>query len=218
MIRKILVVAVFAFASVAAQNSPAGKLTLIFFGSPTCGECAKIKATLLRPIADSLPGKIDLRINDIESDSGLSLAMKMEEKYHVKNTSPQELFFPDTFLLGYESILKDGRKLIAYYLDHPEKWKSEAAAASRTDSLRFAEIVRQRFEKFTFIQITLAGLVDGINPCAIATMIFLISFLAVQKRRRAEVLLIGMTFTASVFLTYLLLGVGAFKALSLLNA
>jgi cytochrome c biogenesis protein CcdA len=199
-----------------AESPP--KLVLHFFGSPTCGECAEIKKTILQPLADSLPEKLDLRILDIETDSGFKLAVKMEEQYKIKTSSPQELFFPDTVLLGYESIRKNGRALIGYYLAHPEKWKAHEVCADTADTATITGTLKQRFQKFTLLQITLAGLVDGVNPCAIATMIFLISFLAVQKRKRSEILLVGMTFTAAVFVTYLLLGLGAFKAFSLLNA
>jgi cytochrome c biogenesis protein CcdA len=196
-----------------AGNPP--KLVLQFFGSPTCGECAEIKTKILWPLVDSLPEKIDLRIYDIETDSGLKLAMKLEERFKTKESSPQELFFPDTFLLGYERIQKHGRELIDHYLAHPGKWTADTVT---TDSTPITQTLKQRFKKFTFIQITLAGLADGINPCAIATMIFLISFLSVQKRKRSEVLLVGLTFTAAVFITYLLLGLGAFKAFALLAA
>jgi hypothetical protein len=53
-----------------------------------------------------------------------------------------------------------------------------------------------------------AGLADGINPCAIATMIFLISFLATRKRSRKQILVVGVAYTATVFLTYLSMGLG----------
>jgi len=206
----------FACSAVFAETS--SKLVLHFFGTPTCGECAEIKTKILRPLADSLPDKLDLRIHDIETDSGLNLVDKMEKEFGIKTSSPQELFFPDTFLLGYESIRKNGRAMIDRYLANPEKWKAHEVTAVHADTARFSQTLRQRFQKFTFLQITLAGLVDGVNPCAIATIIFLISFLAVQKRKRSEVLLVGLTFTSAVFVTYLMLGIGAFKALALLAA
>ena len=211
---KILAVIYFAYCAVSAETIST-RLVLHFFGSTTCGECAEIKTTLLKPIAEKYPDRIELRIHDVETDSGFQLAVTMEEKFKVKKPAPQELFFPDTALVGYESIMKNGRAVIEQYLAHPEKWKTHAVFI---ETAKLSQTLKQRFQKFTFIQITLAGLVDGINPCAIATMIFLISFLAVQKRKRSEILLIGMTFTIVVFLTYLLLGIGAFKALSLLNA
>jgi len=48
-------------------------------------------------------------------------------------------------------------------------------------------------------------------------MIFLVSFLATKKRSRKEVLVIGMCFTGSVFITYLLLGIGAFRIITALD-
>ena len=39
-------------------------------------------------------------------------------------------------------------------------------------------------------------------------MIFLISFLATRKRRRGEILIIGIAYTATVFVTYLAMGLG----------
>jgi len=216
LLKILAIIGVIGIAVPAAETTP--KLVLDFFGTPTCGECAEIKTKILWPLADSLPDKLDLRFHDIETDSGLQLAMKMEKKSGIKTSSPQELFFPDTFLLGYESIQKNGRAMIDRYLADPEKWKAHEVPGVPADTVRFSETLKQRFQKFTFVQITLAGLVDGINPCAIATMIFLISFLAVQKRKRSEVLLVGLTFTSAVFVTYLLLGIGAFKTLALLAA
>lgn len=138
----------------------------------------------------------------------------MEEEYNVVESSPQELFLPDTFLLSYESIMETGEALIKEYLSHPEKWKNKVTSIEPS---QFKKDLGKRLEKFTFLGVFLAGLVDGVNPCAIATMIFLISFLATQKRKRREVLIIGLSFTAAVFVTYLLLGIGALRALTALN-
>jgi cytochrome c biogenesis protein CcdA len=213
--KKILLITILSAFLQTVFSETSLKLTIQFFGSSTCGECAEIKTTLLKPLAQKYPDKLDLHILDIDSDSGFQRLVAMEEKYKVKASSPQELFFPDTVLLGYETIMKNGRAMIEWYLAHPEKWGTQEV---KVDKEKYNETLKERFQRFTFIQIVLAGLVDGINPCAIATMIFLISFLAVQKRKRGEILAIGMTFTAAVFLTYLLLGLGAFKALSLLQS
>ena len=58
-----------------------------------------------------------------------------------------------------------------------------------------------------------AGLLDGVNPCAFATMIFLISYLTFRKREGRELLATGGAFTLGVFLTYLGVGFGLLKAL-----
>ena len=56
---------------------------------------------------------------------------------------------------------------------------------------------------------TAGGLVDGINPCAFATIIFLVCCLAGMGRGRLQILAVGTSFTVGVFLAYLLMGIGA---------
>jgi cytochrome c biogenesis protein CcdA len=58
-----------------------------------------------------------------------------------------------------------------------------------------------------------AGLIDGINPCAFTTLIFLLASLALAGRGRGEVLVIGALFSTAVFLSYFLIGLGLFTAL-----
>lgn len=67
--------------------------------------------------------------------------------------------------------------------------------------------------RLALIPILAAGLLDGVNPCAFTTLVFLISALAVAGRSRIQVLQIGLFFSAAVFLTYLLIGLGFFQAI-----
>ena len=75
------------------------------------------------------------------------------------------------------------------------------------------EQTEQAFKKITFWAIISAGLVDGINPCAFAVIVFFISFLTVYKYNRREILVVGVAYCVAVFLAYLLLGIGVFKCL-----
>jgi hypothetical protein len=54
----------------------------------------------------------------------------------------------------------------------------------------------------------LAGLIEGLNPCALATLIFFISYLTMIGRKRKEIFMVGMGFSGSSFVTHLLLGFG----------
>jgi hypothetical protein len=64
----------------------------------------------------------------------------------------------------------------------------------------------------------LAGLIDGINPCAFATILFFISYLAMTRRPRRELLVVGLSFAGGVFVTYLAVGLGAMSLLRLASA
>jgi cytochrome c biogenesis protein CcdA len=69
----------------------------------------------------------------------------------------------------------------------------------------------ERFQLLGVFTVAFAGLIDGLNPCAFATIVFFVSYLAFVGRRQREVLAVGVAFTLGVFLTYLGVGVGLLK-------
>lgn len=210
---KLLSVIFFLLSTSTAEH----RLTLHFFGSPTCGECLSIKQLILFPAKEAYPQTIDLHIHDIDTDSGFKLLMSMEEHFNLSTSASIELFFPDTFLTGSEDILRYGKKLIEQYMADPGKWKYSIVEESSGSESDFSKTLQQKFQSYSFFNILIAGLVDGVNPCAIATLVFLISFLATRKRSRNEILVIGICFSVSVFLTYLLMGIGAFRLITALE-
>jgi hypothetical protein len=54
----------------------------------------------------------------------------------------------------------------------------------------------------------LAGLIEGMNPCALATLVFFISYLTMVGRKRKEIFWVGLGFSGAGFLTHLLIGIG----------
>lgn len=190
------------------------KLVIHFFGASTCGECQEIKHEILIPLAREHADSLQVQFHEIDNPEGFKLMTEMEDGFGLSSSAPQVLFLPDTFLIGAEAITAHARSLIKERLRRHVK-SGPAVVSSGSHDVR--EAIEKHRVDFTFWGITAAGVVDGVNPCAIATMIFLISFLATQKRKRSEVLLIGISFTSAVFLTYLLLGLGAFKILTALD-
>lgn len=194
--------------SIAANHTP-----LHFFGSANCKDCIHIKQKILFPAQNKYP-HIALHIHDVSTDSGFNLLMQMEDAFNVPQSAAIELFFPDTFLSGAEDIRRYAPELIVRCATDI----TNAAIHPTTQSTEnFSRRLFNKFRSYSFISILIAGIIDGINPCALATMIFLISFLATQKRKRSEILTIGLSFTAAVFLTYFAMGIGAFKALTFLQ-
>ncbi len=217
MIRQSLVLLYFCASLLFASDSTAQKLTVYFFGSSSCNECGEVKEFILKPLLERYPEKLNIEFHDFDNEASFQLMNEMEDAFNITKPLPQELFLPDTFLIGYEAILESSEELIEEYLAHPERWQKAPVKEAVVDSTQFEKALKKRIKGFTFAGILIAGLIDGVNPCAIATMIFLISFLATQKRKRHEVLIIGLSFTSAVFLTYLLLGIGAFRALTSLD-
>lgn len=63
--------------------------------------------------------------------------------------------------------------------------------------------------------VIIAGLVDGINPCAFAVILFLIAFLYTLRRAKKEILKLGGVYIAAIYFVYLLIGLGILRAVSL---
>jgi len=75
----------------------------------------------------------------------------------------------------------------------------------------------ERFKSFGVLTVAFAGLVDGLNPCAFATLVFFVSYLTLSGRKGREILAVGAAFTLGVFLAYLAVGLGFYKVLDLLG-
>lgn len=62
--------------------------------------------------------------------------------------------------------------------------------------------------------VTVAGLVDGLNPCAIGMMVMLLGYLLVFIKKPERILRTGLLYIATVFLTYLVVGLGLYTFVS----
>ncbi|MDI6740422.1 MAG: hypothetical protein QME74_08680 [Candidatus Edwardsbacteria bacterium] len=78
--------------------------------------------------------------------------------------------------------------------------------------------ILDRFRSFGALGVIAAGLLDGINPCSLAVLVFFISYLAFVGRRRWEILAVGIAYTFADFLVYFLIGVGSLSFLMSLKA
>jgi len=62
--------------------------------------------------------------------------------------------------------------------------------------------------------VTLAALLDSINPCAISVLFLTIGFLFSIKKSRSDILKIAGFYIFAIFITYILIGMGVLSALT----
>jgi cytochrome c biogenesis protein CcdA len=60
-----------------------------------------------------------------------------------------------------------------------------------------------------------AGLLDGINPCALSVLLFFVAYLFTLQGGRPKLLTFGFVYIGTIYLTYLAIGVGLLNAFSL---
>lgn len=195
----------FLLVPVFASTQEVAKLPeLTVFYSPGCHNCTKIKKEIMPLIEKEFNGRIKIEYRDVDDIENYKLMLGLEEKSNVKIENSMPVFYFEGYFLNGKGEVKNAlEQVIIRALNKPQ-----------------AKLVRMpvidlmaRFQAMKPLVITLAGLMDGINPCAFTVIIFFISFLALQGYRKRALIVIGLTFVSAVFLTYLLIGLGLFSFL-----
>ncbi len=65
--------------------------------------------------------------------------------------------------------------------------------------------------------ITVAGLVDGVNPCAIGMMVMLLGYLLTFGKKPERMVKTGILYILTVFVTYMIVGLGLYSLVSTLD-
>lgn len=69
-----------------------------------------------------------------------------------------------------------------------------------------------------FTVITTSAFLDGINPCAIAVLLFFIAFLFSIKRTKRSIWKMGLVYIGAIYLAYFLIGIGIAQAIIISGA
>lgn len=177
--------------------------TAIVFYSPHCKVCLKLKQDFLPQLEQKYKNQLEWQyLNTSQDPESLSLLISVTEQFGEESASVPAILVGNSFLVGNTPIRERLDEAIVKYLEE----KKKPLAFLRKDLVDL-------FRKFSVLAIMGSGLIDGINPCAFAVIVFFISFLAVYGYRRREIIFIGTSYCLAVFSTYLLLGLGIFKFL-----
>ncbi len=176
---------------------------LIIFHSPGCHRCVEVKQDIMPAIENEFKDKVIFEYRDVGEAQNYKMLLGLLQKNGASLTFNIPLFYSEGKFLGAEGDLRNNlRNFILEGLKKEGNYPGESIAAF--DLIAY-------FKGFVPATIIIAGLEDGINPCAFTVIVFFISFLAAQGYRRRELILIGSSFIFAVFLTYLNIGLGIFN-------
>jgi cytochrome c biogenesis protein CcdA/thiol-disulfide isomerase/thioredoxin len=184
---------------------------MAYFYEVGCQECSRAEYDI-RYVESTYP-QVMVEEYNLQGDAALAewLGARLGVPEEKRLATPA-LFVGDDYLIGSE-ITSEAVIALA------DKYTSDGAERV-WDSFHPEEAERsivERFESFGFLTVAFAGLVDGLNPCAFATLCFFVSYLALSGREGHEVLMTGAAFTLGVFLAYLAVGLGFYQVLDLLG-
>lgn len=188
---------------------------LAYFERPGCKACDRANY-ILKSAERAYPNLKIKRFNS-EDKGDVELFEALCKMYGVPEK--QRLVAPSVFL-GERYLIKEDitdeklRELIKQYEKEGTKCPWEDAAKMRADA-RVGII--ERFRSLGPFAVIMAGIIDGFNPCAFATIILFMSYLALIGRKGRDLIYVGVTFTLAVFLTYFLVGLGVFRFIQALT-
>jgi cytochrome c biogenesis protein CcdA len=187
--------------------APGAPLSVIYYYTPGCRSCDEFLTVEIPRLEKSLGRRILVTRRDLLDNSAY------EELSAFASAQGQALTAVPALRAGAALLQGDGliREKLRGVLE--EMSAETAPAAGRAAPAATAPALPPVSEKLAVLPVIAAGLIDGVNPCAFTTLIFLLASLALAGRGRREVLVIGALFSFAVFLSYLLIGVGFFAAL-----
>jgi thiol-disulfide isomerase/thioredoxin len=179
---------------------------LAYFYQKGCPKCDRANY-LLKYLSKKYP-RLNVRGIDLNTPDGKRLNETLSNRLHIppeKRLIAPSIFIGNDFLSPEEVTESKTEALIQKY----EKAEAKSALEVEKDEIRKGEdSIVERFKSLGVLAILSAGLVEGMNPCSIATLIFFISYLTMAGRKRKEIFWVGMGFSGTGFVTHLLLGFG----------
>ncbi|MDY3195665.1 MAG: hypothetical protein RBQ95_02290 [Paracholeplasma sp.] len=191
----------FMLAFVFSQFQPVVKADdydVVYFGSKLCSGCQEVEAS---GVFDELEAQgLNVKKYILEDDSSYTgIFRNYQYTYGVKDSEKAVpiLFVGDTFVNGVENIKK-------------MTFNEEIKTLAQTPMLPIEEAPAGGIQ---IVYLMLLGLLDGINPCAIAMLIIFISLLGFSKEKKV-LLKVSITFMSAIFISYFLFGTILFRFLS----
>jgi hypothetical protein len=179
---------------------------MAYFYQKGCPKCDRA-SYLLRYITKKYPHLHVTQI-DLNTDEGKRLNETLSNRLGLP---PEKRLIAPSIFIGKDSLSPEEitESRVEALIEKYEKVGTTSALKVEQGEIKKAEeAIVERFKSFGIFAILLAGLLEGLNPCALATLVFFISYLTMIGGKRKEILMVGMGFSVSSFVTHLLLGVG----------
>jgi len=208
---KKTVLIILLFLSLPLSSFSQEKKRALYFFSETCVHCYKVDQYFT---ANNFYNDYEIKKLDTANAENLKTLNEFFDVFEVRseNRGWPVVFFEDKMLVGDQPIISNFKTEIkmasAAEFPTPESVKKSLQEKSN--------IIQPKKETKLSVPIPLligAAFVDASNPCALAVLILLLAtVMAAKGKNRA--LMSGLAFSLAIFSSYLLMGLGFYRAIS----
>jgi hypothetical protein len=198
------------------ETRGANPVAVDFFFEPGCDSCLQVRREVLPELERRYSGVYELQERDIGIKSNYLVLVAYQDALGVKDNEPVSMVVDGReFLAGFSCI--QSRLYVA--LDRAVVRQLQQDAPDPVVDISSQEDpLQRRVKSFTLAAVSAAAVVDSINPCAIATLVFFMSLLSVARISIGRMWLAGGAFLAASFVTYMAIGFGLLGVLQFLQA
>lgn len=195
-------------------SAQASKKKAFYFYSETCSHCYKVDEYFK---ANNIYNNYEIKKLDTANPDNLKQLNEFFDAFEVKpeNRGWPVVFFADRMLIGDQQIIENfiseiGNANAADYPTPESVKKSLEAKNSQT-------LVTPKKDLNLPIPLLIsAAFVDASNPCALAVLILLLATVMSAKGKN-KALLSGLAFSLAIFTSYLMMGLGFYKAITVFS-
>lgn len=207
--------------AIAPPTEPA-PLRVVYFYQPACTKCREAEAGVVE--AERQWGdRIGVERMNIQEAAALVAWREYRQHYQVNLSAPPAAFVGGQVLSTPKQIVQGlgaaiSEELAARHATFnpapPAETPPETPNAAALPPAGNGQEETARREVAAWIQeggpwaVVAAGLIDGVNPCAFTTIVFLMSAMAYLRQSRRRMAVVGLSFAAGVFVMYTVLGIG----------
>jgi cytochrome c biogenesis protein CcdA len=183
-------------------SEPPGHVIVYFFYNEYCGECQK-SLTFMENFRQRHPDVVIRSFDIANNPDNQQLFQQFDDRYGVPLSPVPAVFTGEWEIIGNENIQAHLDEIVTAA-------ESNLTAGAPPFTLPpIPSITGTGTKELTIPIIIAAAIVDGLNPCALAVLLFLLVTIAsVGSRKR--ILQVGLTFIGAVFLFYFISGLGVF--------
>ena len=207
----------------------------VYFTGIGCPHCAKADPVVLEELLERYPNLVVIEYEIYQQQENSPLLYEYNESYGSGLHIPLLIFGRDGFLVGDNTIIKGAPLVLEEKTENPCPLVDGTSAAFEgldVSSLpgrpkiltgsggEVAGVKKeQEANDLTLAKILSLAAADSVNPCSLAVLTaMLLTILTYNPKKKRNILLAGLSFTASVFVMYLFYGLVIIRFFQLIQA
>lgn len=188
----------------------------VYLFSYDCNYCKKVIKSVLPGMAKKHELNLQLNYFDLGRQGVYELFLNAGAEFGRQDADIPALFIGNKVFGGEQEIVENLEEEIIQFKENEGSYISTAIVPFN-QQLNTTVAKKEAFSSLTLGIVISAGLLDGINPCAFTTIIFLISYLSLVGASRKKMLYNGFFYVLAVFSTYFIIGLTFFSFTKVLH-